>query len=687
MLLNGTSSRAETTGLGGVTAPGAITLATICNRSSVSGFRNAITLLNGSSLTQLDLSSNATTLIMEAGGSVSNGPTIATGWQYNAGDKATGTAVPRFHKQAYGTDAVVAHSNGSASITSGGTPTKIGVGTFDNNSDWFAGDILVVGIWNRQLADWEHEWLATDLAAWLLLNPDWLVIEDASGALPANIPDLSGKGAPLTTLTSLAVTTSSSPVGYGVPGLLATFDLASGAATVTAVPAVAAGSAPAASVSAGGTVAAAIATSAGSAPVAVVSAGSTTTAVVADATGAAPAAGVTASAGTDTFESRSNGTLGAPWVTFGGQALPTVSSGEAFANADLTLDAAANPVAIGPDMQAELTLAAAPTVNTNMGFEVHARISNGGTDFYTFRWDNVGGNRARLISTVAGTPTVIASVSSPATLNTVTGLRIVAVGTSIKGYLKVSGAWTEVASATSSTITAAGYPGFGTQLASGGANPIGVEDVTWGLAGAASATVTAVPALALGSAAVPAVSAGSAVTAVTALALGSAPVGSVAVTANANVTAVVALALGSAPVAVVSGSGSATVAAVPATAAGSAPPANSILSSVVGAPAVIALGSAPIAVISSAGNATVTAVPAVGLGSAPAGVLSGAQTWVAVIADGAASAPAAVISAGATVIAVPALALGSAPRPTVSPAPASGGVSGDAAATFAEASS
>lgn len=174
------------------------------------------------------------------------------------------------------------------------------------------------------------------------------------------------------------------------------------------------------------------------------------------------------------------------------------------------------------------------------------------------------------------------------------------------------------------------------------------------------------------------------VTAVPAVALGSAPVASATVTAGATVTAVPAAATGDTPAAVVTGTGSATVTAVPATALGSAPPANSILSSVVNAPAVIALGSAPVAVISSAGNATVTAVPATALGSAPVAVLSSGQTWVAVVADATGAVPAAVISAGATVAAVIAVASGQAPRPTISPAP-TGGVSGDIAATFAEA--
>jgi hypothetical protein len=227
VLFNGTTSRATTTGLGGVTAPGAITLAAILNRASTSGFRNVVNLQTAGNVTTMDLSANGTTLIMETNAGSVNGPTISTGWQYNAADKATGSTTPRFHKQMYGTDAAVAHSNGGAALGNGSAPAKICLGTFDTASDWFSGDMLVVGIWNRQLSDAEHEHLASNLNAWFLLNPDWLVFGHHSGALPTNIADHSANGgAPLTTLTNMAVSTSSAPVSWGAPILVATQDAA-----------------------------------------------------------------------------------------------------------------------------------------------------------------------------------------------------------------------------------------------------------------------------------------------------------------------------------------------------------------------------------------------------------------------------------------------------------------------------
>lgn len=234
MLFNGTSSRAETSGAGGVaTTMGAFTLAAIVNRTSSSGFRNVINFHTAAGASIADLTFNGTTMLYETNtGSTSNGPTIGTGRMFVAFDKASGSVTPRFHKKIYGTDAAVAHSNGSASATGGsGTVASIGLGAFDRTGDWWAGDMYVAAIWNRQLADWEHEWLADNLGAWFLLNPDWLVFGDYA-ALPTNIPDLSGGGAPLTTLTNLAVSTVSGPVGYGAPILVGAREPGTGAQTI-----------------------------------------------------------------------------------------------------------------------------------------------------------------------------------------------------------------------------------------------------------------------------------------------------------------------------------------------------------------------------------------------------------------------------------------------------------------------
>lgn len=216
MLFNGTSSRAETTGLGGVSSTNtdAITFAAIIRRNTSNVFTNIVDLYTSGTVTSYDMTiSSGNVLQLESNSGTSSGPDLdpnPTGWHYVACDRpSSGSAVAiRYHKLRYLTDTAMAHSNGGT-LGPSGVRAKIGLGTFDSGSDWFNGDIQFVGIWNRQLADWEHEWLAHDLTAWFALAPDWMVQGDY-GTLPTNIQDLSANGgAPLTTLTNLAATTNS----------------------------------------------------------------------------------------------------------------------------------------------------------------------------------------------------------------------------------------------------------------------------------------------------------------------------------------------------------------------------------------------------------------------------------------------------------------------------------------------
>lgn len=238
MLLNGSSSRAVTTGLGGVSSgsTGAFTMAAIVRRNATGAWHNVVGLLDSGNNSLVDLTfSDTNVLTMEGNSAASAGPTLSTtGWYFVAADKASGTVAARFHRQKYGTDAAVTHSAGSGNLNSGGgTNAKVGIGTYGASSDWFNGDIMAVAVWNRQLSDAEHDSLAANLTNWHLLNPDWLIFGDYADALPANIPDLSGKGAPLTTLTNLAVSTQSMLIGYGAPELLSTRQPGTGSQTIT----------------------------------------------------------------------------------------------------------------------------------------------------------------------------------------------------------------------------------------------------------------------------------------------------------------------------------------------------------------------------------------------------------------------------------------------------------------------
>lgn len=226
MLLNGTTSRATTAGLGGVSGSfGAITMASIVRRNAAGVWTNVIGIQSAANASLIDLTIDSSNrLQLETTGGSSTGPTLSptTGPMYVAGDKATGNVAARLHKQIYGTDAAVAHSAGAGAIVPSGTPAKLCIGTFDTASDWFNGDIFRTAIWNRQLADWEHEWLAADLNAWFLLNPDWMIMGDWA-TLPTAIPDVSANGgAPLTTLTNISPSTNGIPIGHGAGVLLET---------------------------------------------------------------------------------------------------------------------------------------------------------------------------------------------------------------------------------------------------------------------------------------------------------------------------------------------------------------------------------------------------------------------------------------------------------------------------------
>lgn len=241
MLLNGTSSRAETTGLGGVSgSSGATTIAAMIRRATAGTWDNIISIANSTDGTLLSMTIDDTNhLSQEVIAATSVGPALSpiTGPMYVAVDRPAGALVTsRFHKQAYGTDATVAHSNAGTVNTESGTRHHVELGAFDGTTDWFSGDIYVAGVWNRQLADWEHDELAASIAAWFMSNPAWLIVE-LDKSLPTNIQDASGNGAPITTLTSLAVSTASLPVPYGGPLLSITHPAAgAGGTTFTISP-------------------------------------------------------------------------------------------------------------------------------------------------------------------------------------------------------------------------------------------------------------------------------------------------------------------------------------------------------------------------------------------------------------------------------------------------------------------
>jgi len=210
----------------------------------------------------------------------------------------------------------------------------------------------------------------------------------------------------------------------------------------------------------------------------------TITVGIAAETDAALAALVVAGAGTDTF---ADGSLGAPWVAWTVGAGPSsliVTSGTVTPSG--TLGDASWPISIGPNCFMEAVLAAPMQVSMSYGVAVrltaHSSAANG---YMAELLDTGGGARLNLYKGSGFT-----TLAAPGTLYTsadVDALRITAVGTTIKGYLRIAGVWTEAASATDATYTAAGYPGFWVQDASGVDGSL--TQVAWGAATAGPVSV------------------------------------------------------------------------------------------------------------------------------------------------------------------------------------------------------
>lgn len=219
-LFNGTSSRAETAGLGGVSASpsAATTMAAIIRIASLSAWHNIIAICLANSGNLLDLTiSNADVLCVEGEGSTISGPDLTsrgTGWYYVSWGATSAHATPgRFYYMKYGSDAALLNVAGDTGTNQGTNRQKIELGAYNGNADWFDGDILQAAIWNADLSAAAHDFLAHNML-WQALNPAWLVRPNHR-TIPTSIEDLSGGGNPLTTLTNLAATAVSHPIIRG----------------------------------------------------------------------------------------------------------------------------------------------------------------------------------------------------------------------------------------------------------------------------------------------------------------------------------------------------------------------------------------------------------------------------------------------------------------------------------------
>lgn len=238
---NGTTDVVQTT-IGGLSGFAFGTFAAVVKRNSTAW--NAVCILHSAGPTArsgMEIADNATgnqvTYQFPSGGTFGSSSftvTNADGWVLIGCSKATGTTAPRFHKYAYSSDTWT-HDNGAgttaANNTVPGASGLVRIGEWQT-SDFFGGDIAVVGCWQRALSDIEFQELAFSLQGWYSTAPDALWVLDQA-ATTTSLLDLTGGHADQSSITGTTVSANSVPIlGYGHDPIV----LSSSAATSVVTP-------------------------------------------------------------------------------------------------------------------------------------------------------------------------------------------------------------------------------------------------------------------------------------------------------------------------------------------------------------------------------------------------------------------------------------------------------------------
>jgi len=136
---------------------------------------------------------------------------VADGWVLLAISKATGTTNPRFHKYVYSSNSWT-HENAATTVADPGSPgtTDVRMGADEASATNFTGDIAVVGIWNKVLADSQLESLPHTLATWWSATPKAIWVLDQS--VSTKIPDFTGNGGGENVHTATTRTSASVPI-------------------------------------------------------------------------------------------------------------------------------------------------------------------------------------------------------------------------------------------------------------------------------------------------------------------------------------------------------------------------------------------------------------------------------------------------------------------------------------------
>jgi hypothetical protein len=170
-----------TAGVGSQSAAGAVSLAVACRINEDTERAGIMSLFTSGNAEVYGFyrrdsgSADPGTLCYSAGGSNSRAVTFLTadGWCVVGMSKATGSAVPQFHKVPIPSGSSTHANSGSTVGNGGGTPsaTKFAAWGDSNTSQFSSLDIICAAFWTSQLSDANFDTLKNGFSAWTTLSP------------------------------------------------------------------------------------------------------------------------------------------------------------------------------------------------------------------------------------------------------------------------------------------------------------------------------------------------------------------------------------------------------------------------------------------------------------------------------------------------------------------------------------
>lgn len=146
-------------------------------------------------------------LLWISSGTQPTGPTIVTDeWWLLGFSKATGTVTPRYHTYRYSTT-TWAHGTFSGTITN--YPACTSIRFMDAPGELFAGNLLIAGVWDSELADGTFETLEAAQADWVTAAPDEAWRFDTTGAISPFVGTSTQTGS-----TGATLDTGDAPAGW-----------------------------------------------------------------------------------------------------------------------------------------------------------------------------------------------------------------------------------------------------------------------------------------------------------------------------------------------------------------------------------------------------------------------------------------------------------------------------------------